>query len=209
MKRRFFSIVCCVLLGLGAGVVSGLSAEKIAAAPTPEGKGGGFTEWELSTPNAFWRVEGGVLIGENNAALTGNMLWTKRSYKDFTIEFDVRWEGPIDSGVMFRTPVLQMQIGTSISLKKELTGSFYTGDAKARYPEEGKARDAERLLKPGQWNRLRLEVRGDSFNVWINGEKAGNYTNAKYSGEAPIGLQIHPKLKMKVEYRDIHLVELR
>ena len=62
-----------------------------------------LSNFKAEDSKAFWRVEKGVLIGENDAALKGNYLWTEKSYSDFILEFDVRWTGEIDSGVEFRS----------------------------------------------------------------------------------------------------------
>ena len=152
----------------------------------------------------FWRVEDGVLIGENDAALKGSMLYTDRVYGDVVVEADCRFTGEIDSGIMVRKPELQVQIGVSRSLKRDMTCSFYTG----KYPEEARAPKAADLLKAGDWNRIRVEARGDTFTVWLNGEQVSSYTSTKYDGPAPIGLQIHAGLPMKVEFRNIRAVAL-
>jgi hypothetical protein len=152
----------------------------------------------------FWRVEEGTLVGENDAALKGSMLYTDRAYGDVVVEADCRFSGEIDSGIMVRKPELQVQIGVSRSLKRDMTCSFYTG----KYPEEARAPRVADLLKPGDWNRIRLEARGDTFTVWLNGEQVSSYTNAKYDGPAPIGLQIHAGLPMKVEFRNIRALAL-
>lgn len=180
-----------------------------ASAPTlkPIFNGVDLAGWKVPSPNPFWRVEGGRLIGENDAALTGSMLWTEQSYGDFVLEFEARWTGEIDSGVMLRRPELQLQIGVSRSLKRDLTGSFYTGGS-VRYPEAGQVKEVERLLKPGDWNHFRLEARGTTFSVRINGQPAVTYSDAKYSGPAPLGLQIHGKLAMKVEFRNLRAAPL-
>ena len=158
--------------------------------------------WKSPDPNPFWRVIDGVLVGENDEAKKGNVLWTEKAYRDFIIECEARWSGEIDSGILFRAPELQMQMGVSRSLKRDLTGSFYTGGAD-KYPEAGQARDMEKLFKPGDWNRYKLEARGNTFTVWINGVQKVKYTNAKYTGAGPIGLQIHGGLSMKVEFRNL------
>jgi hypothetical protein len=57
--------------------------------------------------------------------------------------------------------------------------------------------------KVPDWNRYRLEAKGDTFTVWLDGVQVVKYTNAKYASAAPIGLQIHPGLPMKVEFRKL------
>jgi hypothetical protein len=146
-------------------------------------------------------VKHGVLIGENDAALKGSMLYTEKSYKDVVVELEAKWDWDkdCDTGIMVRKPEIQMQLGISGSLKKDMSGSFYVG----KYPEEGQAKEAGKLLKKSDWNKFRLEAKGDTFTVWINGTKCVEYKNEKYAAEGPIGLQIHPKRAMKVEFRNI------
>ncbi len=161
-----------------------------------------FTGWIVPEPNPFWKVADGVIVGENDEAKKGSMLWTEKSYGDFVIECEARWSGEIDSGIMLRKPELQLQMGVSRSLKRDLTGSFYIGGTD-KYPEAGQAKNLAKHFKPGDWNHYRLEAKGDTFTVWLNGMQVVKYTNAKYAGAGPIGLQIHPGLAMKVEFRNL------
>jgi Domain of Unknown Function (DUF1080) len=158
-----------------------------------------LTGWKLPEMATYWKVVDGVLVGESDDAKKGSMLYTEASYGDVVMEAEVRWTGDIDSGFMVRKPEIQMQIGISRSLKKDMSGSFYIG----KYPEEGQAKEAGRLVKVGEWNKFRLQAKGNVFTIWINGEKAVEYTNEKYAAPGPIGLQIHPGVKMKVEFRGI------
>jgi hypothetical protein len=164
--------------------------------------------WVVPSPNPYWRIENGVLVGESDDKRTGSMLWTERKFGDFVFETDVRWQGDPDSGVFMRTPALQVQIGTSISQKRDLTGSFYI--PKAGYPEHAQAKDAAKFLKkPGEWNTIRIEAKGTTFKVSINGHPASQFSDEKYAEAGPLGVQIHPRLKMKVEFRNIRVAELR
>lgn len=155
--------------------------------------------WKVPDPNPFWKAVDGVLVGENNPELKGSMLFTEADYGDVVFETEARWTGEIDSGVMMRKPAVQVQIGVSRSLKRDMTCSFYVG----KYPEEAQAKEAGRLLKPGDWNRIRVEARGTTFTVWLNGEKVSQFSDPKYAAPGPIGLQIHGGLKMKIEFRNL------
>ncbi len=171
-----------------------------------------LTHFKAADSAAFWRTEKGILIGENDEAKRGNYLWTEKSYQDFVLEFDVRWRATtdrgVDTGIEMRKPHLQLQLGVSGSLRTDMTGSFYTG-GQAKYPEAGQAKSAKALMKPeGKWNRFRIQAKGDTFTCWINGQKASEYTDAKFSGAAPIGFQIHPNVVMKVEFRNVKIAEL-
>ena len=77
------------------------------------------------------------------------------------------------------------------------------------YPKSGQASEAKTLLnREGEWSSLRLQARGNTFSCWINGKKASEYTDATFSGAAPLGLQIHGDVVMKVEYRNLRIADL-
>jgi len=162
-----------------------------------------FTGWKVPA-EAYWTVADGVIVGQSDDQKKGSMLYTEKPYGDVIVEGEVRFTGEIDSGIMVRKPELQVQIGVSRSLKRDMTCSFYTG----KYPEEAQATRAAELLKPGEWNRIRVEAKGDTFTVWLNGEQVSQYKDAKYAEPAPIGLQIHGGLVMKVEFRDLRALAL-
>jgi hypothetical protein len=206
MKPRTLALTLSLYF---AAALVGASAEP-KLAPLFNGKD--LTNFKAEESKEFWRVENGILVGENNAAKTGNMLWSEKSYGDFVIEFDVRWtsasERGVDTGLEMRKPNIQLQLGVSGSLKVDMSGSFYTG-GKPGYPDAGQAKDAAKLMKPqGEWNTFRIQAKGTTFTCWINGTKVSEYTDAKFAGAAPIGLQIHPGVEMKCEYRNVKLAEL-
>jgi hypothetical protein len=202
MKSR--SSAGALLLFLAA--IVGCSAAEPKLKPLFNGKD--FSGWKSEGSTEFWRIENGVLIGENNAAKKGNYLWTEKEYTDFVLEFDVRWKGYTDTGIEVRKPKIQLQLGISGSLKVDMSGSFYTG-GKPAYPEAGQAKMAAKLMKPeGEWNTFRVQAKGNTFTCWINGTKASEFTDARFSGAAPLGLQIHPNVAMKAEYRNVKLAEL-
>ncbi len=202
------ALVFAFSLSLAAAL--GGSAAEPKLAPLFNGKD--LTGFKAEGSQEFWRAENGILIGENNAAKKGNYLWTEKEYGDFVIEFDVRWKSTsargVDTGLEMRKPKIQLQLGVSGSLRVDMSGSFYTG-GKPAYPEAGQAKTAKQLMKPeGEWNTFRIQAKGNTFTCWINGRKASEYTDAKYSGAAPLGLQIHPGVEMKCEYRNVKIAEL-
>lgn len=162
-----------------------------------------LTGWQVPA-EPYWQVTDGVLVGQSDERKKGSMLYTEQAYGDAIVEGEVRFTGDIDSGIVVRKPELQLQIGVSRSLKRDMTCSFYTG----KYPEEAQAPRAAELLKAGEWNRIRLEAKGATFTVWLNGEQVSQYENEKYAEPAPIGLQIHAGVVMKVEFRDLRALPL-
>ena len=197
-------------LSIGLAFVGHASAAEPKFKPLFNGKD--FANFKTEGAASFWRVENGILVGENDAALKGHYLWTEKEYGDFVIEFDVRWKSTsdrgVDTGLEMRKPRIQLQLGVSGSLRVDMTGSFYTG-GKPAYPEAGQAKNAKQLMKPeGEWNTFRIQAKGTTFTCWINGVKASEYTDPKFSGAAPLGLQIHPNVAMKAEFRNVKVAEL-
>jgi len=195
------AITTASLIGLPA-------ADQATADLKPIFTGTNLAGWKAPEPNPYWKIVDGVLIGENDEKLKGHILHTERAYTNFVVELEARWTGEIDSGVMFREPELQVQFGISRSLKKDMTGAFYLArhpiNPKVGYPEAGHTKGIEKIFKAGDWNKFRIEAKGDTFKVWLNGEPISQYTDARYAGGAPLGLQVHPGLKMKVEFRNIY-----
>jgi hypothetical protein len=202
--RTTFALLVIACLGLTAASAPASAADVPPTASLPPiFNGTDLTGWKVPA-EPYWTVADGVLVGQSDEQKKGSMLFTEKPYGDVIVEGEVRFTGEIDSGIMVRKPELQVQIGVSRSLKKDMTCSFYNG----KYPEEARANRAAELLKVGDWNRIRVEAKGDTFTVWLNGEQVSQYKNAAYAEPAPIGLQIHGGLVMKVEFRDLRALAL-
>lgn len=195
-------VIVCLGLTVASVPVSAVDVPPTASLP-PIFNGTDLTGWKVPA-EPYWHVVDGVIVGQSDEQKKGSMLFTEKPYGDVIVEGEVRFTGEIDSGIMVRKPELQVQIGVSRSLKKDMTCSFYNG----KYPEEARANRAAELLKVGEWNRIRVEAKGDTFTVWLNGEQVSQYKDAKYAEPAPIGLQIHSGLVMKVEFRDLRALAL-
>jgi hypothetical protein len=202
MRTRTLILVCL----MAAGFARAADEPKDDLQPIFNGKD--LSGWQVPKENPWWKVVDGVLVGENspenNPKLAGNVLYTEKSYGDVIVESDFRFKGEVDTGIILRKDEagkkdLQVQIGVSRSLKKDMTGSVYVG----KYPEEGQAKDAQKLLKDGDWNTIRVEARGDTYKIWLNGQQVVTYKDPAYPKSAPIGLQVHGGLKMKAEFRNV------
>lgn len=196
----------CLIASLTTIALTSLTS---AATPPTESlpsifNGRDLTGWQAPNEPASWSVIDGAIVGQSDDRKLGSMLYTEKSYGDVIVEAEVRFTGEIDSGIMMRKPELQVQIGVSRSLKRDMTCSFYTG----KYPEEARAPKATELLKAGEWNRIRVEAKGDTFTVWLNGVQVSHYKDSKYAEPGPIGLQIHAGLVMKVEFRNVRALAL-
>ena len=165
-----------------------------------------LTGFKAPSPNPWWKVVDGVLVGESSPDKKGNVLYTDKAYGDFALESDVRFPDNIDSGFIYGKPELQVQIGVSRSLKVDMTGSIYY---KGKYPPEARAKGVDKLLKVGDWNTIRMEKKGKTTKVWLNGQHVLTFDCPEEIKPAPIGLQIHPGVVMKVEFKNLKTAELK
>jgi hypothetical protein len=150
----------------------------------------------------YWRVADGHLVGHSDAAKKPSQLWTRRKFRDFTFQAEYRISEGHDSGVLIRGFNDQIQIGTSPSLKCDVTGSPYIV-SKRGYPV--RAELSKDLVKIDDWNRLRIEVRGKHYRVWLNGVAVLDYESETASEEGPVGLQVHPGMAMTIEFRELQI----
>ena len=152
----------------------------------------------------WYSVEKGVLKIKNGPDKKGSILWTKKKFRNFVMEFDFRFgEGTVDSGVHVRNKD-QIQIGISGSLKRDMTCSPYIPGK--GYPVE--AKNIKKLLKPKDWNTMKIQAVGKQYTVWLQGEKVMTYKSDSAIEEGPVGIQLHGNRVMAIDYRKIKLAEL-
>lgn len=153
---------------------------------------------------AYWTASGGVIHCVSGPKKRGSHLWTEKEFRDFTLFLEFKFiAGRIDSGIMLRGKTDQIQIGISGSLKRDLTASPYI--MKKGYPVE--AVEAQKTLKQDDWNTLRIEARGNTYKTWLNGVEGVTYESSTASEKGPIGLQLHNAREMKIDFRNLSIIE--
>lgn len=171
----------------------------VSAEPEKIFNGKDLDGWKIQGA-PYWKANDGVLTGESDEKLLNSVLWTEKDYKDFSVSFEFRHEGDVDSGVFLRTENDQIQIGVSRSLQRDMTGSPYIG-SKRGYPQE--AQGVKDVVKPGEWNRMKILAKGGVYTVFINDRRVIEYVSDTAKESGPVGLQVHPGVRMKIEFRDI------
>ena len=202
MKRQL-PCLSLLLLTLTATALIPLSSvcgeEKLA----PIFTGKDLTGWKAPEDNIWWLVEDGILQVRSGPEQKGSELWKEKEYEDFVVELEFKFgEGTIDSGVHVRGND-QIQIGISGSLKRDMTGSPYIPGK--GYPVE--AEGVKELLNMDDWNHMRIEATGMEYVCWLNGKKVMTYTSDTGKAKGPIGLQLHAKRDMSIDFRDIKVAE--
>ncbi|MGW8314056.1 MAG: 3-keto-disaccharide hydrolase [Bacteroidales bacterium] len=153
-----------------------------------------------------WRVENGLLVGENQDQLA-SILWTTGQYGDFELDLDYMTpSGDYDSGVFLRGESHQVQIGISRSLQKDMTGCIYAPiDEQGSYPAQ--TDKIKQYHHVGEWNHLKVILRGNRIQTFLNGEPFVDYMALRIPEKGPIGLQLHGGVHMVIKFRNIELTE--
>ena len=185
------------------------SLEALAQTKEPSFKklfnGKNLKGWIASAEKDSWQVVDGVLDVKSSPERKGSILWTERIFKDFIFQTDFKMgDGVVDSGVFLKSEANQIQIGISGSLKMDKTGSPYMPGK--GYPVT--AVNIPEILKSNGWNTMRIKCEGKNFTVWLNGIEVLQYLSDTIPNEGQIGLQLHPKNEMAIQFRNILIQDI-
>lgn len=157
-----------------------------------------------------WYVEDGLLVCESGPDKAYGYLATDKSYKDFVLTLEFQQEANGNSGVFFRSSIEGTKITgwqVEVAPPNHDTGGIYESYGRGwleQIPEE-----KEDILKMGEWNQMRIEVKGDEVKTYLNDRLMVDLTDEKI-GEAngSIALQIHDGGGIKVRWRNLMVKEL-
>jgi len=195
--------------------------------------------WSVHSGFAKYRVENGEIIGTAVKGSPNSFLCTDQSFGDFILEFEVFLVSPeLNSGVQFRSMiamdetafwfrnddgVLQQKTipadrvyGYQVEIAGEDVGSAGGVYDEARrafmtpwWPEKGSKES--KVFKNNQWNRYRVECKGDHIRTIVNGVVITDFRDG-LNFEGIIGLQVHDvgndPTPYEVKWRNIRLLPL-
>jgi len=168
-----------------------------------------LTGWKIYGSEK-WYVEDGLLVCESGPKKEYGYLATDKFYKNFDLTVEFLQEANGNSGVFFRSTIEGTKISgwqCEVAPQGHDTGGIYEsyGRGWLKQIEDEK----ENILKPGEWNKLRLRVEGDRVQTWLNGQPMIDFTDAKIGqGNGSIALQIHDGGGIKVKWRKLVVQEL-
>jgi hypothetical protein len=185
-----------------------LACKTVTAEPQPLFNGRDLENWVVMH-GGEWTVEEGVLVGRNgtnwstNPEKSGSWLRTAKQYKDFVLELEYSISPRGNSGVFIRSDTeknpaftgYEMQIADDAGRQptKGSSGALYAVVAASR-----------NMSKPvGEWNSARIEARGSTIKVWLNGEKIVEHQGDRRDS-GYIGLQNHDN-RTTVKFRKLRI----
>jgi len=157
-----------------------------------------------------WYVEDGILICESGPAAGYGYLATEDTYKDMILTLEFKQEANGNSGVFFRSSLEGTKITgwqAEVAPPGHDSGGIYESYGRGWLIKPDPQKD--KALKMGEWNNMKIRVKGDRVTTWLNGTKMIDFRDAKIGeAEGSIALQIHDGGGIKVRWRNIRLKAL-
>jgi len=236
--KSLSTLSCSAAVALATVGSTGVATALRADAPPEEGwvslfDGKVLKGWTPRGGKAKYRVEDGQIVGTSVPNTPNSFLCTEREdYSDFILELEFRVPQGLNSGVQVRSHCFdeprtfewggkeykipagrvhgyQVEIDPS---PRAWTGGIYDEGRRGWLDDLKDNEEARKAFRPGDWNRFRIECRGDSIRTWINGVPAADLKDPATKAGF-IALQVHgvgaKEEVLEVRFRNLRLKELK
>jgi hypothetical protein len=219
-----------ILLATVALVLAAGSAAAQELKPLFDGKT--LDGWVQHGGKAKYRVENGEIVGTSVPNTQNTFLCTAKEYGDFVLELEFKVHPELNSGVQIRSQVFAEEREIDVEGKKKkipadrvhgyqveidpsdrsYSGAIYDEARRGRFLADLADNEAARkAFKQGEWNKFRIECRGNTIKTWINDVPAVSLVD-DVTAKGVIALQVHgvgPREDaLDVRWRNIKLAEL-
>lgn len=193
--------------------------------------------WSVHSGFAKYAAEEGMIVGTAVKGSPNSFLCTDKEYGDFVLEFEVKCAPELNSGVQFRSHIAkeemtfifqdtkgqprpntipkdrvygyQVEIATT---KSRSCGGVYDEARRGFFIADIRKDDAAAAaFKDNEWNKYRIECKGNAMKTWVNDIPCANYKDS-LDAKGIIGLQVHGLGKdfqpYQVRWRNIRIKEL-
>ena len=154
--------------------------------------------WKVLNGTAEYKVENGEIVGISKTGSPNTFLATEKNYSDFILEYEMKMESGLNSGVQIRSNSIKdykngrvhgYQVECDDS-ERRWSGGIYDEARRGWLYSLEYNQSAKSAFKNGEWNRYRVEAIGNSIRTWINGQPVANLVD-DLTAEGFIGLQVH------------------
>jgi hypothetical protein len=186
-----------------------------------------LTGWVQKGGKANYRAEGGEIVGVSVPKTANSFLCTSKDYSDFILELECKVHPLLNSGVQIRShcfdeprtvqlngKTYKIPAGRVHGYQVEIdpsarawTGGIYDEGRRGWLVDLKENETARQAFKQNDWNKFRIECRGDSIKTWLNGVAAADLKDS-VTPSGFIGLQVHA-VKDKQEPLDVRFRNLR
>lgn len=157
-----------------------------------------------------WYVEDGLLVCESGPDKEYGYLGTEKVYRDFELTLEFKQGADGNSGVFFRSSIEGTKITgwqAEVAPPGNNTGGIYESYGRGWLIKPDPEKD--KYLKFGDWNTMKVRVKGSLVETWLNGHKMISLEDEKIGkAKGIIALQIHSGGGIKVQWRNLVVREL-
>jgi len=230
MKRLWMILPCLTLMLLAAGTLHAENDEKF----TPLFNGENLDGWVQHGGKAEYTVEDGVIIGTSVPKTPNSFLCTEKDYSDFILEVEYMVDPKLNSGIQIRSNVydepktyttdsgkkVKVSAGRVHGYQVEIdpsdrawSGGIYDEGRRGWLFNLKDKPEAQKAFKQNEWNKYRIEARGNSIKTWINGVPAADLTD-DMTDKGFIALQVHgvggdeKKVGKQIKWRNVKIIDL-
>lgn len=157
-----------------------------------------------------WYAEKGELVCESGPDKQYGYLATEKEYKDFELTVEFFQESNGNSGVFFHSYIEGTKVTgwqAEVAPLNSHTGGIYESYGRG-WLIQPKA-ELEKFLKVGDWNKMKVVVKGNQVTTWLNGQQMITLNDDKIgAATGKIALQIHDGGGVRVRWRNIEVTPL-
>ena len=144
----------------------------------------GWRSYGKATPNPAWIVEDGAIVldaDESTTSMTGGDLITNGQYESFELELEWKISSGGNSGIFFGVREIDGQnVAYETGVEMQVLDDDNHADGEQAITRAGACyalyAGSENIVRPvGQYNEVRLVVRGAYVEHWLNGRKIVEY----------------------------------
>ena len=180
---------------------------------------------------ATYKVENGVILGTTKPKTENTFICPDEQFGDFELEFEVKCDPELNSGVQIRSSSLAKDIPAGVTkqqmkraMRRVNEDSLFgpqveiaaNGNAGAIYFEgiggwliEPNVELTKNVYKINDWNHYRILAKGSQIKVWINGSKISDSLEQKTGMKSGfLGFQVHKvktDLPLNVRWKNIKI----
>jgi hypothetical protein len=176
--------------------------------------------WVQINGTAKYSVEEGAIVGRTVLNSPNSFLCTEIAYGDFILEFEVKKDTILNSGVQIRSNsypqynngrVFGYQVEIDNRPERSWSGGIYDEARREWLYDLDDNPEGKKAYRFGEWNKYRIEAIGPSIRVWVNDIPTANLVD-DLTPEGFIGLQVHSvpnELKyegLEVRWKNIRMI---
>ena len=158
----------------------------------------------------LWYASDGEIVCESGPDKGYGYLSTEQFYDDFVLTVEFKQEANGNSGIFFRSTLEGTKISgwqVEVAPPGSNSGGIYESYGRGWLIKPDPSKDS--ALKMGEWNLMKIRVKGNKVKTWLNGVQMISINDEKIGkGNGAIALQIHDGGGIKVRWKNLILKKI-